>query len=138
MNGGDPSLGQLVRKLADDGRALIHQEITLVKTEVRDNVRTIAKDAAMLVVGGAVLAVGLLVLLAFAVIGLGVLLGDNYWLSTLIIGAAFCAVGAILLLSGGKGLKEDDLTPRQTAASLRQDREWAQTELRDVRRDLGS
>lgn len=136
--GEDPSLGVLFKQLAEDSRTLIRQEVALAKAEMRENVRDVAKDAAVLAMGGGLLAVGLLVLTAFLAALLGDLLGDNYWLGLLIVGVLYSGVGAIMLARGRKGLKNDGVKPEQTIESLRDDGRWAKSEIDDAKRDLAS
>lgn len=133
----EPSLGELFRQLAQESSTLIRQEIALAKAEVQENVRSLSKDMAMMAAGGGVLLVAALVLTAFLVAALGDLL-DNYWLSALIVGAVYAAIGFMLLNKGKAGLRNDGLKPEQTVASLQEDKRWAQAEAQQVKRDLTS
>lgn len=87
-----PSLGELLLRLKDDAIGVVESEIDLLKTEARAR-----GDAAKQGLGPAMLAfaaavVGLMSLTAAAVIGLGVVLGDRYWLSALILGVILLCV----------------------------------------------
>jgi hypothetical protein len=135
--GVEPSLGELFKQLAQDSTTLIQQEISLAKTEMRDNVRSFAKDVVLLAAGGAVLLVGALVLTAFLVALLGDLL-NNYWLGALIVGAVYALVGFVLLKRGQKGMRHDDLKPDQALETLQADKRWAQREVQEVKRNLTS
>jgi uncharacterized membrane protein YqjE len=132
---GEPSIGELFRQLAQDSTTLIRQEVALAKTEVRENVKTAARDMTMIAVGGAIAAVGALVLTAFLVILLGSLLA-NYWLAALIVGLLFVLVGGGLAWSNLNRLRAAELKPEHSIDSLREDKEWLQEEIRDVRREL--
>jgi uncharacterized membrane protein YqjE len=132
---GDPSIGDLFRQLAQDSTTLIRQEVALAKTEVRENVKTAARDMTMIAVGGAIAAVGGLVLTAFLVILLGSLL-VNYWLAALIVGVIYLLVGGGLAWSNLNRLREADLKPEHTIDSLKEDKEWIQQEIREARREL--
>jgi hypothetical protein len=103
---------------------------------MRENMRKLAKDAVMLAIGGGILLMGLLTLTAFLVAALGDMLGDEYWLGALIVGALYALIGGILLMRGKSGLQHDDLKPDQTMESLQADKRWAKTEARQVKRDL--
>jgi hypothetical protein len=135
---GDPSLAALVRQLADDGRTLIQQELTLAKAEVQQNVVSFARNAAVMAAGGMLLVLGLLILLVFLILGLGRLLGGQYWLSTLIVGALFAVAGGVTILVGRRGLRKDELKPTRTAQSLRESTEWAKAEAQQLKRDLAT
>jgi hypothetical protein len=135
---GEGSLGTLVRQLAEDSRILIRQEVALAKTEIQDSVRTIAKGAIAIGLGIGMLLVGLLVLTAFLVLGLGRLLGGEYWLSSLIVGGALALLGAIALLAGKRGLAKGEIKPEHTVETMRENRDWARSEARQIKRDLTS
>lgn len=131
----DASLGELFKQLAQDSATLVKQEVALAKAEMRENLRSATKDAAMIAVGGGILLVGLLVLTAFLVAALGDLL-DNYWLGALIVGAVFVALGGILAKKYMGNLKQDDLKPDQTIQTLQEDKRWLQSEIQETRREL--
>jgi hypothetical protein len=132
----EPSLGDLFRELAQESTLLIKQELGLARAEMRDNFRELARDAAMLAVGGGILLMAALVLTAFLVAGLGDMLGNEYWLGALIVGVAYALIGGVLLLRGRRGMRRDDLKPDRTIESLNADRRWAQAEARQVKQDL--
>jgi hypothetical protein len=129
-------MGELFKELAQESSTLIKQEIGLAKAEMRENLRRFSKDAVLLAAGAGLLLVSTLVLTAFLVAALGDMLGDEYWLGALIVGLAYAVVGGILLTRGRGGLEHDDLKPDQTIASLREDKRWAQAEVRQAKRDL--
>ncbi len=133
---GTGSLSTLFRQLADDGRTLIQQEIALAKAEVRSSVVGAVKGAAIMALGVGLLLVALLVLIAFLVLGLGVLLDDRYWLSALIVGGVIAVLGLIAMLVGRRGMREQTLKPQRTIAALRDSKDWARAEARQIRREL--
>jgi uncharacterized membrane protein YqjE len=134
--GPQPSLGALFRQLAEESRTLVQQEVALAKADLAESVRALAKGAVLIGIGSGMLVVGLLVLVAFLVVGLGRLLGGEYWLSALIVGGGFALIGGITLLIGRRGLSRDKLKPEITARTLRENREWAKDEARQIKRDL--
>jgi uncharacterized membrane protein YqjE len=132
----EPSLGKLFKELAQESSTLIQQEMALAKAEMRENFKHLAKDAVLLAIGGGLLMVGLLVLTAFLVALLGDILGDEYWLGALIVGAVFALIGGIVLAKGKSNLQHDELKPDQTIQTLKDDKRWAQAEAKQVKRDL--
>lgn len=134
----EPSLGELFRNLAQDTSVLVRKEVELARAEMRTNMQSFARDAGLIAAGGAVLLVAALVFTAFLVAALGDLLGNEYWLGALIVGAVYAAIGGFLVARGRKGLQAGDLKPDQTMESLQADRRWAQAEVRQVKRDLTS
>ncbi|MDQ3557453.1 MAG: phage holin family protein [Gemmatimonadota bacterium] len=133
--GGEPSLGELFKELAQESSVLLKQEMALAKSEMRENLRSAVKDVTMMAAGGAVLLVATLVLTAFLVVLVGDLIG-NYWLGALIIGLLYAVVGWILLNRAKSNLSSGDLRPETTIQTLQEDKRWAQNEVRQVKREL--
>ena len=133
--GPEPALGDLFRQLAQDSATLVRQEMALAKAELRENVNSVARDTAKIAVGAVVAAVGALVMVAFLVLLLGDVVG-KYWAGALIVGVLFVAIGAFLAMGAMKRLKKDTLAPEQTLQTLKEDKQWLQSETKRVRRDL--
>ena len=131
----EPALGDLIRQLAQDSATLVRQEVALAKAELRSNVKSVARDATMVAVGGIIAAVGALLMIAFLVLLIGDAL-DEYWLGALIVGALFLIVGGVMAKKFLGNLKHDGLAPEQTIETLKEDKQWLQSEMRSVRRDL--
>ncbi|MQA91192.1 MAG: YihY family inner membrane protein [Gemmatimonas sp.] len=132
----DRSLAALLRELAGDIAGLIRQEMALARVEIRERLREATKHAGQLAVGVSVAAAGLLVLVAFLVVGLGMLLGGMYWLSTLIVAATFLLGGAGMAIVAARRLGRSTLPSGATLESLRETREWTQNEAADLRAAL--
>lgn len=132
---GEPALGDLVRQLAQDSATLMRQEMALAKAELRENVKSVARDAAMIAVGGIVALLGVLVLIAFLVMALGDAL-DEYWLGALIVGLLFVTVGGLMALSFMKKLKKEEVAPTRTIETLKEDKQWLTSEIKQAKRDL--
>jgi hypothetical protein len=120
----EPSLGELFADLARNTSTLVRQEVELAKTEMSQKAARVGKDVAFLAIGGAVLYAGFLALLAALIVGLGQL-GLPWWLAALLVGLVVAAVGGFLIQQGLTALRREDLTPRQTIATLKEDAEWA-------------
>jgi uncharacterized membrane protein YqjE len=135
--GQEPPLGELFKQLAQDSATLIKQEMQLARAEMQDSIRTITRGAMMLAIGGGLLLVGLLALTAFLIVILGQALA-NYWLGALLVGLAYAAIGAALVMNGKNRLQGSELKPEQTIRSLQEDKRWAQSEAQQVKRDLTS
>lgn len=133
-----PSVATLLRQLADDGRTLVRQEITLARLELQSNAVSFAKRIGLVGFGIGMLLVGLLVLTAFLVLALGVLLDGRYWLSSLIVGATLAVAGLVALLVGRSGLARQTMKPEQTVETIRDNREWMKAEARQLKSDLTS
>jgi uncharacterized membrane protein YqjE len=124
----EPSLGDLFGDLARDMGTLVSQEITLARTELTEKASRVGKDIAMLAVGGLVAYAGLLAIIA-AVIFLLADRGVPLWAAALIVGGIVAVVGYLLVQRGISALKQQDLTPRQTIQSIKEDTQWAKEQI---------
>jgi hypothetical protein len=125
----DRSLGELFAKLASDTSTLVRQEVQLAKTEMTQKATRVGKDVASMAIGGAVAYAGLLAVLAAIILGLAAL-GLPAWLAALLVGAVTAGVGYVLIQRGRDALAREDLTPRQTIETLKEDAEWAKEQTR--------
>lgn len=130
------SIPALLRDLRNETTTLLRQEMALAKTELKENASHFGHHAIQIAAGGFIAYAGLIVLL----FGLGALLevaltraGVNsetaHWIGYALIGLAVAAVGWVLLAKARHALAADDLTPRRTVESLRENKEWAQSKL---------
>jgi uncharacterized membrane protein YqjE len=119
----DRSLGEIVHDIAGDLSTLVHQELDLAKTEIKQEAAQAGRGAGLL--GGAGVA-GMLTLI-FASLALTYLL-DN-WLpaeaAALIVAAIWLVVAAVLASSGRKALKQTNPALPETQRSLKEDARWA-------------
>ena len=129
MQGRDErSLGELFSELARDTSTLVSQEITLAKTEMSQKASRVGKDVGFLAAGGAVAYAGLLAILAGVIVLLGQVI--PMWLAALLVGLVVAGVGYFLVRKGLDALKREDLAPRQTIETLKEDQQWAKDQTR--------
>jgi uncharacterized membrane protein YqjE len=133
--GTEPSLGELFKQLAQDSATLVKQEVALAKVEMRENLKSATKDAAMIAVGGGLLLVGIVALLTAVILAVGDLL-DNYWLGALVVGLLFAVVGGLLAKKNLDKLKHDVHGPDQTIQTLKEDKRWLQSEIQQAKKEL--
>ncbi len=131
----EPSLGELFKRLSTDTSELIRQEMSLAKVEMREAGTTLARDATKIGIAVGFALAGVLALAAFAVIGLGDVMG-SYWLAALIVGGLLLAVAAGLTRCAIGDIKRRGLKPQETVQSLRDDASWAKQEGRELKREL--
>ena len=120
------SLGEIVGDLSTDLTTLVKQELTLARTELKEEAAKAGKGAGML--GGAGVA-GLLALMlgSFA---LAYLL-DNWMpveLAFLIVTLLWAIVGAVLAAKGRKELKNANPQLPETQQTLKEDAAWARAQ----------
>jgi membrane protein len=130
------SVVALARELVNDLALLFRQEIALAQAEIAQNLRGVFRNTGRIAVGGGVALFGAVVLVAFLIVGLGVLLGGAYWLSSLIVAVLLLGGGAGLAVLGAKRIGERSLAPEATMESLRETRDWASVEVDELRTTL--
>ena len=121
--GDDRSLGELFSELSQETTTLIRQEVNLAKTEMSQKASRVGKDVGFMAAGGAVAYAGLLAILAGVIALLDLVI--PLWLSALLVGLVVAAIGYFLVRKGLDALKQEDLAPRQTIESLKEDKQWA-------------
>ncbi|MBW6390668.1 phage holin family protein [Halomonas sp. Y3S6] len=128
MRTGETSVASLFTNLARDVTSLVRKETELAKVEMGEKTSQAMGALASIAIAGAVLLSGFLVLLAAAVFGLNTVLPPDTtpWLSALIVGGVVVLVGFIMLQAGRKKLKQENLMPTRTMASLRRDKALTQ------------
>ena len=124
----DHSLVSLLRELRDETSTLLRQEIALAKAETAEKARRVTRNAIAIGIG----AVVALCALVFLLLGCRDLIAAGFinggmepttaaWLSSFIIAVVVGAIGAGLIAKGKKALAEEELAPRKTIESLRED-----------------
>ncbi|MDP9477616.1 MAG: phage holin family protein [Actinomycetota bacterium] len=119
----DRSLGELFSELSQETTTLVRQEMNLAKAEMSQKASRVGKDVGFLAAGGAVAYAGLLAILAGVIALLGLII--PLWLSALLVGLVVAGVGYFLVRRGLDALKQEDLAPRETMETLKEDKEWA-------------
>ncbi len=127
------TLPRMVRDLVNDAGAMLRQEIRLLRLEVSEIVREIARRSGQMAVGGSIVVGGLLALGAFVIVGGGMVLGERYWLSALLTGILLLAGGAAMIFLGARNVGRSLNPPKETIASLKRTGEWVGEELEDLR-----
>ncbi|MCM5704534.1 phage holin family protein [Larsenimonas salina] len=115
----------MLSSLLNDVTKLVSNEIALGKAEIRQNVSKAGNAIASMVVAGAVLQAGFLVLLAAAVFGLNRVLPPEMtpWLSALIVGGVVVIIGASMLKKARTALSKQAMAPDRTIDNLQRDQE---------------
>jgi uncharacterized membrane protein YqjE len=130
------SLGELLKRLSADGGHLVQQEIQLAKAELHESAATAAAATGKIAVAGLLMLPGILALTAALIIGLGVLM-DNYWLSSLLVGAVILVGAGVMAKRAMAGFKAA-LAPRATLHTLQDDAAWAKRETTRVKQKLSA
>ena len=118
----DPETGipDLIRRLSDDGRRLVTDEIRLAKIETKESVHRAGSGGVRLAIAfgmGVVALVGFTVLLATLI---GRLVNGHMWLGAVVAGALDLSVAVVLIKRGASALAEPSYSLEQTRESLAQ------------------
>ena len=122
------SVGDLFAQLAGELKLLVGKEIQLAKLEMSREVRKARSGVVSAGVGAAIAAVGALALTAAVIAFL-----SNYmpvWLSALIVAVVMLIAGYATIRVGTRKLKGTRLVPVQTIDTLKEDTQWAKTQLK--------
>jgi hypothetical protein len=130
------SVGELFRDLTNETSDLVSKEIALVKAEARQTGATLARDGAKVGTAVGLAFAGVLALTAFLIAGLGDLLDGTYWLSSLIVGVLFFAIGGGLVRNATAEIKRRAQEVRHTVESLKDTGSWAKEEAQQVKQEL--
>lgn len=126
--GSEKSLGQLFGDLVGETRTLLRQEIALAKTELSEKAAYAGRNAGMAAAGALIILLGALPIVAGIVISLGHKIG--YATSAFLVGALFAVIGAVLVMKALKALKAESLKPEQTAAQVKETKQWMKEQTR--------
>jgi xanthine/uracil permease len=130
------TLPTLLRDLRDETTTLLRQEVALAKAELKENAARMGNHTLQIAIGGFVGYAGVIVLL----IGLGLLISSllvragmdrdvAQWLAPAVLGAIVGLIGWGMVTHAKNAMAHDDLAPKQTLSTLRENKEWAQSKL---------
>ena len=123
-------LGELLRELAHGGASLVRNEVALARLEAARAVRGAGVGTAWAGAGGVLLLLGTLALLTGVIVLAGdQWLADRFWLAALIVLVLAGIAAAVLARIGLRRLQPRNLTPDQTVATLKEDKEWLKRQL---------
>ena len=122
------SLGELFVDLARETGTLVSREVALARTEMTEKAARVGKHIAFLAIGGLVAYAGLLAIIAALILVLAAN-GVPLWVPALIVGLIVAGFGYVLVQRGLTALKHEDLAPRQTIESLKEDTQWAKEQV---------
>jgi hypothetical protein len=129
------SIGDLIRELADEGRSLLRNEVSLVKAELSDKVHVYERNSSRIAIGGAFLLAALFFVLWAVNMGVTALLTlaveeeIAVWLAPLLIGIVLAVVGRSMVRGGTDEIRHEGLVPERTVRTLRDDTRWAKDQV---------
>ncbi|HET9426069.1 MAG TPA: phage holin family protein [Gemmatimonadaceae bacterium] len=116
----DPDVGipDLIRRLSDDGKRLVSDEIRLVKIETKENVKAAGRGGIRLALAFGIGTVALVALTLLMVTLIGRLANGHMWVGALATGIVELFVAVMLIKRGAKALGEPSYTLEETRAGL--------------------
>jgi len=125
----DRSLGELLKQLSQETTRLVHQELELAKAELTQKGKQAGAGAGLFGGAGALGLAALGALAACFILALNAIMPA--WLAALIVAVVYGAIAAFLALRGRDKVKQaTPLVPEQTIETVKEDVEWAKTQLR--------
>lgn len=132
----DRPITSVIQELVSSFQNLLKSEIHLIRAEVSENTKIAGKHSGLAIAFGVVALLGLLPFVAFLVIGLGKLLNENYWLSSLIVSLVFISIGAILGYQFTRKLVKEDLNFPHTRNSLQNEAGLMRNKVQEISKTI--
>jgi hypothetical protein len=123
----DPDTGipDLVRRLTDDSKRLLADEVRLAKIEAKDSLTRTTKGVLWLAVAFGVSVVMFVALTVFIATLIGRLANGHMWLGALITGILELAAGGFLIKKGFTAITEPSYTLEASRLALADTAHWA-------------
>jgi uncharacterized membrane protein YqjE len=128
----DRSLGELLKQLSQETTQLVHQELELAKAEIQQKGKQAGAGAGMFGGAGALGLAALGALTACFILALDLIMPA--WLAALIVAVVYGIIAFVLVKQGQAKLKQaTPAVPEQTIETVKEDVEWAKTQMRSDR-----
>jgi uncharacterized membrane protein YqjE len=125
----DRSLGELLKQLSEQTTRLVHQELELAKAELAQKGKQAGQGAGMFGGAGALGLAALGALTACFILALNAVMPA--WLAALIVAVVYGIIAFVLVKQGQAKLKAaGPPVPEQTIETVKEDVEWAKTQMR--------
>ena len=123
----DPETGipDLIRRLTDDSKRLVTDEVQLAKLEAKDSLHRAARGGIWLAMAFGVAVIMLVALTVFIATLIGRIANDHMWVGALITGVVELALGFWLLKRGLATYATPSYTLEETRGSLADTTHWA-------------
>jgi uncharacterized membrane protein YqjE len=128
----DRSLGELLKQLSEQTTRLVHQELELAKAELTQKGKQAGQGAGMFGGAGAIGLAALGALTACFILALNAIMPA--WLAALIVAVVYGIAAFVLVKQGQARIKKaSPPVPEQTIETVKEDVEWAKTQMRSDR-----
>jgi uncharacterized membrane protein YqjE len=128
----DRSLPELLKQLSQETTQLVHQELELAKAELQQKGKQAGAGAGMFGGAGALGLAALGALTACFILALDLIMPA--WLAALLVAVVYGIIAFVLVKQGQAKLKQaTPPVPTQTIETVKEDVEWAKTQMRSDR-----
>jgi uncharacterized membrane protein YqjE len=128
----DWSIGELLKHLSEQTTRLVHQELELAKAELQQKGKEAGAGAGMFGGAGALGLAALGALTACFILALNAIMPA--WLAALIVAVVYGIIAFVLVKQGQARMKRaTPPVPEQTIETVKEDLEWAKTQMRSDR-----
>jgi uncharacterized membrane protein YqjE len=116
----DPDVGipDLIRRLSDDGKRLVSDEIRLAKIETKENVKRAGSGGIRLALAFGIGVVAMVAMTLLMVTLIGRLASGHMWVGALVTGIVELILAVVLIKKGVKAFAEPSYTLEETRAAL--------------------
>ena len=123
----DPDTGipDLIRRLTDDSKRLVTDEVQLAKLEAKESLHRATRGAIWLAIAFGVAVIMLVALTVFVATLIGRLAEGHMWVGALVTGVIELAIGFWLLKHGLASYTKPSYTLEETRSSLADTKHWA-------------
>jgi len=129
----DRPIGELMKQLAQETSTLVRQEMQLARAEMTQKGKKAGVGIGILGAAGVVALLALGALTAFFILALDGAMPN--WLAALIVALVYAAIAGALAYVGRERVEEAGTpVPEQTVDTVKEDVEWAKTQMRSGER----
>ena len=121
----DPGIASLMAGIMNDARELIVQQMTLFQVEIKNDIRKTFMALIPIIAGAGVFVIAMLMLMAAASLFLSWYFPSvPVWGGFAIVGGAFGAIGAVLIIIGNTMLARNNPLPEKAIQGLKENIQW--------------
>jgi Flp pilus assembly protein TadB len=125
----EQSLGELLKQLSEETTRLVRQELELAKAELTQKGKQAGAGAGLFGAAGAIGFLALAALTTCFILALNAVMPA--WLAALLVVVVYGVVAAVLAMRGRAKVKQaTPPVPEQTIETVKEDVEWAKTQMR--------
>jgi uncharacterized membrane protein YqjE len=122
------TMSDVLQDIVSNVQEIIRSEFRLAKVELKDKAQRAAKPAAVMGAGAVVAFYGVGFVLLAVVYALSLVV--PIWAAALIVGVVLSIVGAALLFSSRKALKQIDPVPEKTVQTVKENVQWTKNRIK--------